>query len=185
MSNLDRFKLNGLVTPLNGTRNFLFVINFNLPEEQLGNSAELLATVRNIINDEFPDEIVEEEVYYRITASYTLTSLSTNSERLWQGSFQPRTTQDQNILSNRPYFPETFVTEAAEAVVPERVVQKLELAGVDSDWTLTGLKSVILCFQVKCKYATHLFRPDSPVIPPSRINEARQQRSLTFERLLD
>lgn len=185
MSDLERFKLNGLITPISGTRYFLFAINFNLPENQLGQVGPLLATVKDCINDEFPDEIAAEEVYYRITATYTLTNIATNAERLWQGSFQARTTQEQTILSNRQYSSETFVTEASEAVLPERVVEKLELAGLDSDWTLSGLKSIIICFQARCKYATHLFRRESLVIPASRINEARRHRSIAFERSLD
>lgn len=184
---LELFKLNGLVAPLQGLDHFIFALNFNLPEEYLRSERidGPLTTVQSCIEDEFPEEIIGGEVYFRISATYTLSHVVTNEERLWQGSFQPRTNQEQNILSNRPYVSDTFMRVTEEAVALERVVQKLELAGADSDWTLSSLKSVILSFQAKCKYATHPFRADSLVIPTGRIKHARQRKTITFDRILE
>lgn len=186
MSALQQFKVNGLVIPLRRSRDrFIFALNFNLPQNRLSSVEPLLATVRSCVQDEFPAEISATELYYRITASYTLTNHSTNVDRLWLGSFQPRTTQEHTVLSNRPYHPERFEAETADAISPERVIEKLELAGLDSDWSLSNLQSVILCFQARCNYSTHVFRPDSLVFPAARIHGARSRKPVSFERLLE
>lgn len=184
----ERFKVNGLIVPVRGSDHFVYALNFNLPAEDLENpdrANELLESVQTCIEDEFPTEIGIGEVYFRITASYILTHVATKEPRLWQGSFQPRTTQEHNILSNRLFSPDTFGRTAGEAVSPERVVRKLKLGNENSNWIFNKLRSVIISFQAKCKYNTHIFRQGSLFIPNTGIIKARQRRSTTFEKYLD
>ena len=154
MSDLDRFKLSGLVARLGNTNQFIFCVNFNLPQDDIeGDQLDgLLATVTDCVESEFDLEIQAQNLLYKISATYQLVNDVTGDTRLWQGSFNPRTTNNIAILESRPYSGVLFKTEVKEAIQRDRVVDKLTAAGEDSSWTFSVLKSIILTFQARGSY---------------------------------
>jgi len=187
MSDFERFKLNGLIASLTGDKHFVFCGNFNLPflGVETGRLPQLLEVVQELIQTEFHSEIRSEDLYYKVSAIYEIVNDATGDARLWLGSFNPRTTNDIYLLSQRPFSSASFVGTVTEALGLDRVVQLLTAAGKDSRWTFSSLKSFVLSFQCRGSYAKHVFSKDSRVFPSRRYLDIVNRKNVAFERNLE
>lgn len=187
MPEQDLFKLDGLILRDN-PKSFIFVVNFNVPQTYLLD--ESVATTKflhaqSCVQDEFRKEIELDQLYYSVSAAYTLEHKDNGQQRHWRGSFAPRNNQDYFISGHRLYEDSSFLEHVLKSTRPEKVMELLTIAGRDSKWIITELTSIIISFQARCKSRTHLFRPNSRVIPAARLRDVAIRRYVVFTNYLE
>ena len=110
MSELERFKLDGLVIRENLNK-FFAVLHFNIPVRYLDPNEIVprLQRISRLVLDKFGAEIEEEKVFVSATATYKLIHKLTGQTMLWQGSFQPRNNENFYIIESQVFVPDSFV----------------------------------------------------------------------------
>jgi len=183
----DLFKLDGLILRDN-PKSFIFVVNVNVPYRYLvdeGVARTKFAHAQTCVRDEFRQEINLEQLYYSVSAAYVLENKENGQQRHWKGSFAPRNNQDFFISGHRPYEDSSFVEDVVRSTRPDKVMEQLTFAGRDSKWVITELTSVIVSFQARCKTRSHLFRPNSLVVPAARLRDVAVKRHVFFTHHLE
>ena len=150
------FKLDVTTLDAGERGKYLVMLNFNLPksmvEDDEPHSLEQgLSDVANLLDQEF----FPEPVYYQVTASYNLRHRHTGDERLFTGSFMPKSSQMSSLSGPifRLFQKPTFYREVREFTTPENILSCLEWPeDDDSDWSFLSLSSVILNCQVKVSW---------------------------------
>lgn len=148
----ERFKLDGaslrdLDTP--GQR--IVVYHFNVPATHTPHRASF-ETVRRIVEEDYQPErreLVVVPLYFQISAVYTLIHRDTGEERLWQGSFNPRSRDRGQVTPFRPFESASFVDYVQTRSDQERVANQLNRTTDEKEsvWTLGEVLSVIISFQ--------------------------------------
>ena len=113
--NYQEFKLDGAaILDSDSPQQRIVVYHFNIPVDR----AQDIATferVRQQIEQDFPAESnrdVDVPLYFQISAVYNLVHRETGEERLWQGSFNPRSRDLGQVTVFRPFDSQTFVDYA-------------------------------------------------------------------------
>ena len=185
MSEWDKFKLDGLIVRDN-PRSFVFMVNFNVPFRHLNQGIDSkLETIKTCVEGEFVVVIATGDLYFSISATYNLEHKETGEVRLWQGSFQPRNNRNLLLSDYKQYSPDSFLALVKESIDPGKIAQHLTWAGLDSKWTFSELKSVIVSFQSRCSVASHTFAPNSLIVPAHRLRDVAVRGHVQFQRLLE
>jgi hypothetical protein len=131
--------------------NSLIVYNINIPENYLQDRIELsdvLQRISNLIVQSFQNL----SVLYQISASYILKHSVTGVTRTWTGSFFARNNELGVIADFQQFTERTFVTNSLLQLT--NVKRKLQTNGLDTNWTVDRVLSVI--FNIQCKVlSTH------------------------------
>ena len=165
--NYQEFKLDGAaILDSDSPQQRIVVYHFNIPVDR----AQDIATferVRQQIEQDFPAESnrdVTVPLYFQISAVYNLVHRDTGEERLWQGSFNPRSRDLGQVTVFRQFDPQTFVNYALTRSSTERVLHELNsrTQGKDSVWSVSELLSVIITVQatVRIRHPVFLRHPD-------------------------
>lgn len=167
MSELDRFKLNGLVLKTDPD-NFLAVLHFNVPLRYLVRDelAPKLERIRQVVDGEFEEEIARRKLYFSVSATYVLTHGQTGQTKLWQGSYSPRNNENYYILPSQVFDSATFVQEVAPRSNVDLVSARLRVQGLDTEWQFSELKSLIYSFIASCSFDDHRLGPERIVLAP-------------------
>lgn len=147
----ERFKLDGAA--LKVARNHqqrIIIYNFNLPID-VAQTRQHWETVFSRIELDLPFGAPGTiyPPYFQLTAVYYIVHRTTNEERLWLGSFNPRARDLSQITAFRPIDANTFVDYCLANSQPDRVRNKLD-GGVntrDSVWNLGDILSIIVTVQ--------------------------------------
>lgn len=138
------------VVQFRATDNYRYLINFNLPVDQLSTTLGL-DRIRNYIHSHFfpkPDQCVS--CRFQVTATYILKRPDIdNAERLWSGSFF-NSDNNQTVLSGliwRDFDPATFVGIVQGCTTPDHVENILNWQDTDTVWSFDRLVSIIVSFQ--------------------------------------
>lgn len=181
MSELERFKLDALVIR-EDKDNFLAVLHFNVPVNYLGSVeiAPRLETINQLVREEFGSEIAKQKVFVSATATYELVHRLTGQTMLWRGSFQPRNNQDFYIIPSQVFNPGSFVETFSRQTSPETVSARVRIRGMNTEWQLSELKSLIVSFTADCSFANHRLGPRRIVIPPSHHGPVGRKQLIVY-----
>lgn len=148
----DTFTLDGaaLFDPENPQQRIV-TYHFNIPE-RLTPLRQTFETVLGQVETDFPATSQDQVVvvaYYQISAVYTLIHRDTGAERLWQGSFNPRSRERDQVLAFRYMDRATFVDFTHARSQTPHVLQQLNIANDQQEtvWTVGDLLSVVLTIQ--------------------------------------
>lgn len=148
----DNFTLDGaaLFDP-NSPNLRIVTYHFNIPE-RLTPDRPTFETILRQVETDFPAEsrgLVSVVPYFQISAVYTLIHRNTGTERLWQGSFNPRSRERGQVLAFRYLDPATFVDFALARCQSQHVVQTLGNYADQQEtvWALGEILSVIVTVQ--------------------------------------
>lgn len=155
---LDAASLRDLDTP--GQR--IVVYHFNLPSATHTPHRASFETVLGQVERDFlpaSRQNVVVPLYFQISAVYNLIHNTTGEERLWQGSFNPRSRDLGQVSPFRPFDPASFVDFAHTRSQTDRVFQQLSRTAdeKESTWTLGDILSVIISFQATLRLEHSIF----------------------------
>jgi len=187
MTELHLFKLDGIIFRDNPS-SFIIKINYNVPLNRLideNDSKTIISRIKDWVSDEFLKEIEKDRLYYNISATYNLIHDDNGELRLWQGSFQPRNNQLCLVKESTLFQMNHFENEVFIVTRPDNVFENLRIVGLDTKWTISDVKSVIISFESRCSSAHHVLRLNSPIIPANRLRDILSRRYTFFSRLLD
>ena len=182
-----RFKANSLVIKSRPNNRKLttigFYVNVNLPRECLedGTLNEKLGFIREVMEEEFGEEIPRRKVRYYITAAFLLTKAN-GEEKCWTGNFQPRGNHDNTLKDVGDYNPLTFNEEVRTATRDHYVRAALTRVGDDTEWQFSRLASVILNFQTLCT-AQHAY--SNRLLDSNARARLRRRRAVAHTRYFD
>ena len=186
----DEFKLDGASLLDRGFPNQRIILfNFNVPADRLPDQAGVERILRQVETD-FPPEDrarVVVPLYFQITAVYTLVHRETGEERLWQGSFNPRSRDLGQVTVFRPFDPQTFVQYTSTRCTVENVLHQLQnrADGRESVWIVDRLLSVIVSVQATVR-ATHAVFTHHPTLQQQQDGgDDNRNRRAVFRLLLD
>ena len=150
------FKLDVTTLDTGEHEQYMLMLNFNVPKSILEDDQPLpLEQVLIDVADLLDQEFYPEPVYFQVTASYNLRHRHTGDERLFTGSFCPKTSQISSLSGPvfRHFQKATFSQEVRQFTTPENILSCLEWPeDDDSDWSFLSLSSVILNCQVKVNW---------------------------------
>lgn len=160
---------------------YLLMVNFNIPVSVMQEDRPLtLDQVLTNVGDFLYWQFVPEPVFYQVTASYTLRHRHTGDERLFTGSFCPKTNNISSLSGSvfRFFSLDTFNREVKQFTTPQNIIACLEWpSDDDSDWSFDSLSSVIINCQVKVgQYHKFIVRRDLLLTRGTR----RGRRHVTF-----
>ena len=120
-----------------------FISNFNIPEHYLDNIRPVLERVFVFLQRDYLGVPL---VRYQLTASYELIHKQTGALRHWSGSFMPK---DQNLSSIDTFhiLGPNFVNRLEPLCDRFSIIEKLLLNGVESDWQIHTLTSIVITVQ--------------------------------------
>jgi hypothetical protein len=135
--------------------------HFNIPT-RLTPFRATFETILGQVEADFPAESRQQVVivpYFQISAVYTLIHRDTGLERLWQGSFNPRSRERGQVVAFRHLDPATFVNFAQVRCQTDHVVQQLGNITDQQEtvWTLGDILSVILTIQTTVRIQHPVF----------------------------
>ena len=154
----NSFKVSALsIRPYENSSERLVSYNINLPVNLL-TKENVFTVIRDTIVHDFNHN---SDVYFQISAVYTLVNRETGDIRTWSGSFNPRNRQPSQLTTHQRFQADTFIEFAQQHSSLERAKETLTAnytaAGKDSVWTLQDLKSIIFSFQCKLPASHFLF----------------------------
>jgi hypothetical protein len=125
--------------------------HFNIPE-RLTPLRPTFETILGQVETDFQAgnrHLVAISPYFQISAVYTLIHRDTGLERLWQGSFNPRSRERGQVLAFRQLDPATFVDFAQARCQTGHVLRQLNnnTDQQETVWTVGEVLSVILTVQ--------------------------------------
>jgi hypothetical protein len=135
--------------------------HFNIPE-RLTPIRATFETILGQVEADFPAESRHQVVtvpYFQISAVYTLIHRDTGLQRLWQGSFNPRSRERGQVVAFRHLDPATFVDFAQARCQTGYVLQQLSNITDQQEtvWTLGDILSVILTIQTTVRIQHPVF----------------------------
>ena len=158
----DEFKLDGAaILDSDSPHQRIVLYNFNVPADRSQDPAAFEA-IRRLVETDFPPEDrgrVAVPLYFQLSAVYTLVHRETGEERLWQGSFNPRSRDLGRVTVFRPFEPETFVEYVLSRSSTENVLHQLQsrVQGKDSVWSVDRLLSIIVSVQATVRTTHRVF----------------------------
>jgi len=135
---MDRLKVDQTV--LHAQDGYIFVTNINIPSVELSNPT-LKERIYRLVESEYTANI---EVYFEISAAYTLIHRETGHTRLWVGSFSPL---QVFALSPILLFREDFSNIFDPLLDLNFLTQKLTNIFPDSEWVVDSVQSLIVNLQ--------------------------------------
>jgi len=148
----DQFRLDGAaLLDLDHLHQRIITYHFNIPL-RLTPSRATFETILRLLERDFPAEsrqLVTFVPYFQISAVYTLIHRDTGAERLWQGSYNPRSRERGQVIPFQYLDPARFVDFAYTRCQNRYVLQALNnnTDQQETVWTLGELLSVILTVQ--------------------------------------
>ena len=178
---MDEFKLDGMIVKDKAPW-YIFLVNYNIPEDALadGSLANKLGIVQHQVEDEFFEEIESGRLTYHISACYYLIKKDTGEERLWKGSFQPRTDHDLLLKDFTRYSTQNFVPQVLASTTQQHIDSKLLWLGRDTEWQFRNVTSIIIHFQARCDFFKHPLTRNSGIIPFDKIYFTNFQERTRF-----
>lgn len=186
MSELDQFKLDGVILRDESDKTYV-IINFNLPVRLLEEQQSVqnsLQKVKDVLYQEFPSNIALNNVFYSISATYTLQHRSTGEERDWLGSFQPRNQQNHFVAPFCSFSGHEFVTNVQQKIQLDGVRNKMRWSGMESVWAFSTLKSIIITVHTSFPKNVTPFVNENAIITPTALVSARTRRHTQFTHYL-
>ena len=152
------FKVSALsIRPYENSSERLVSYNINLPVNLL-TKENVFSVIRYTIVHDFNHN---SDVYFQISAVYTLVNRKTGDIRTWSGSFNPRNRKPSQLTTHQRFQADPFIEFAQQHSSLERARETLTAnytgAGKDSVWTSQDLKSIIFSFQCKWPASHFLF----------------------------
>ena len=135
---MDRLKVDQ--TLLSAQNNYIYVTNVNIPTVYFGDPT-LKQRIHNLVDREYNQEI---EVFFEISAAYTLIHGETGSTRTWVGSFSP---QQIFALTHILNFRQDFDRTITPLLDLDYLTVRLNNLFPDSVWTLHSIQSLIVNLQ--------------------------------------
>lgn len=129
----------------------IIAYHFNIPAER-SQDRLTFETVARLVEADFPPENQDRVVvplYFQISAVYTLIHRDTGAERVWLGSFNPRSRDRGRLTDFRAWDPRTFVDYALPRCQTRRVLNQLENVNDQQEtvWSVGDVLSIIVSFQ--------------------------------------
>lgn len=197
----QEFSLDGAaILDSNNPQQRVIVYNINIPKDRT-EDAQVYNTIRQQILADFPPQHRDKvliPLYFQISAVYTLIHQTTNEERLWQGSFNPRVRNLGQVTAFRPLDIDTFVQYALVHCQPERVLHQLDyrINGKESVWSVGELLSVIISVQTTVRTSHPIFQqrlafqpdnhePENWQRPANRRRRTHVQKRKVFRLVFD
>lgn len=181
--NAQHLKLDVTTLEIRGGSEYLAVLNFNVPADQVddaGRFEHLLGRLANYLDSEFGNQNLR--VAYQITSSYYLSHRDTGDERQWTGSFLA----SQNLSSSlsgpgfRLYDRESFLRVSRASCSPHHIAETLNWGDRDTDWQFSQLASVIFNVQAALP-ASHGFLRRNDLLPDGgRGQGSNRQRTISL-----
>jgi hypothetical protein len=139
----------------------IVVYHFNVPVQRTQDPAAF-DTIRRQVETDFPVADRGRVVvppYFQISAVYILVHRDTGEERLWQGSFNPRSRDLGQVTVFRPFDPPTFVQYALNRASTDNVLHQLRNRpqGQESVWSVDRILSVIVSVQATVRISHVVF----------------------------
>lgn len=158
----DTFTLDGAaLLDADSPHQRILTYHYNIPERLTPHRTTFETILRQVETD-FPAESRHHVVfvpYFQISAVYTLIHRDTGTERLWQGSFNPRSRERGQIVPFRHLDGPTFVDFAQARCQTNYVLQQLNnnTDQQDTVWTVGEVLSVVLTIQTTVRLLHPVF----------------------------
>ena len=162
MPQFNNFKLDGAsLQDSESPLQRIVVYHYNIPAERVQDRTAY-ETVQQSVTAEFQSTQqghVIAPAYFQISAVYVLIHRDTGEERIWQGSFNPRSRDLGQVTPFRRFEADTFVDFALTRSSPERVLQELNsrVEGQESVWSVDRILSIVVCIQTTLRLTHSLF----------------------------
>jgi len=175
----DRFKLDGAaLLDFDQLHQRIITYHFNIPL-RLTPLRSTFETILRQLEQDFPAEsrhLVTFVPYFQISAVYTLIHRDTGAERLWQGSFNPRSRERGQVTAFQYLDPARFIDFAHTRCQTRHVLQALNnnTDQQETVWTVGELLSVILTVQTTVR-VNHPVFTNHPELLPGRHGARGQQ----------
>jgi hypothetical protein len=148
----DQFRLDGAALE-DSTNPFQRIVahHFNVPV-RLASQRSTFDTILQHIQTDFPAEHQHRVAivsHFQISAVYTLVHRTTGTERLWAGSFNPRSRERGQVTAFRYLDPATFVDFVYPRSQPDFVYRQQQAVADQKDtaWSVGEILSVIISIQ--------------------------------------
>ena len=143
---MDRLKVSQTVLPSNLNR-YILVSNLNIPTVYFG-EANLTQRAVNFVNNEYSAgaENAAVDVYFELSAAYTLVHAESFARRVWVGSFGPRR---EFALTPIERFGDNFEATFRPFLNLRHLKQRLSDLVPDTLWSVESVESLIVNVQAE------------------------------------
>lgn len=159
----DQFRLDGAALA-DTTNPFQRVVayHYNIPVRLTGQRSTFDTILQHIQTD-FPaahQDQVAIVSHFQISAVYTLIHRTTGTERLWAGSFNPRSRERGQVTAFRYLDPVTFVDFVYPRSQPDFVYRQQQAVAdqKDTSWSVGEILSVIISVQTTVRLGHPVFQ---------------------------
>ena len=176
----DDFTLDGAaLLDANSPHQRIVTYHFNIPERLTPDRVTFETILRQWETD-FPAESRHRVVivpYFQISAVYTLIHRDTGTERLWQGSFNPRSRERGQVVPFRHLDPASFVDFAHARCQAHHVLQQLNnnTDQQETVWTVGEVLSVVLTIQTTVRIRHPVFAQHPELLGQQQAHHGRRR----------